>query len=68
MEAAGLHPIREHIRRPQASIAEKVALGSIYELCTGVGRIPGTSSVMIWWYQDVVNEPEEYTEIMCTLT
>ena len=32
LEAAGLHPIREYIRRQQATISEKVAFRLIYEL------------------------------------
>ena len=59
LEAAGLHPIMEYIRRQQATIAEKVACRPIYELCVEAERRPGTSRRMRWWDQDVVNEPEE---------
>ena len=33
LEAAGLHPIKEYIRRRHVTIAEKLACRSIYELC-----------------------------------
>ena len=59
MDAAGLHPIREYIRRRQETIAENVTLCPIYELCVKEERIPGTIRMVRWWYQDVVNEPEE---------
>ena len=34
LESVGLHPIREYIRRRQATIAEKVVYRPIYELWT----------------------------------
>ena len=40
MDAAVLHPIREYIRRRQATIAEKVAFRTIYELCVKGKRVP----------------------------
>ena len=43
-EAAGIHPIRECIRRRQATIAEKVACRPIYEICAKAERMPGTST------------------------
>ena len=59
MEAAGLHPIRAYNRRMQANIAEKLACRTIYELCAKAERMPWTIRMVRWWYQDVVNEPEE---------
>ena len=59
LESAGLHPIMEYIRRWQANIAEKVACCLIYELYFEAEKRPGTTRRMIWWDQDVVNEPEE---------
>ena len=59
MEAAGIHPIKEYIRRQQAKIAEKVDCQHIYGLCAEAERIPGTIRVVRWWDQDVVIEPEE---------
>ena len=68
MEATGIHIIGEYIRRRQATIAEKVACRPIYELCVEVERMPGTSQMVRWWGQDVVNEPEEKTENLRNLT
>ena len=59
MEATGLHPIREYIRRRQVTIVENVACQPIYELCAEVKQITRTIRMMRWWDQDVVNEPEE---------
>ena len=59
LEAAGLHPIMEYIRRRQANTSKKVSFRPIYELCVEVERRPGTSRRIIWWDQDIVNEPEE---------
>ena len=59
MEAAGLHPIRDYIRRRQATIVEKVSCRPIYELCAKAEHTPGTCCVMRQLDQDVVNEPEE---------
>ena len=59
LETAGLHPVMEYIRRRQATIAKKVACRPIYELCVEAERRPGTRRRMIYWDQDVVNEPEE---------
>ena len=43
LEDAGLHPIREYIRRRQVTIAEKVECRPIYKLCIEAEWIPGTS-------------------------
>ena len=59
LKSSGLHPIREYIRRRKTPIAEKVECCPIYELCVEVDWRPGTIHMMIWWDQDVVNEPEE---------
>ena len=59
MEATGLHPIRGYIRRRQATIAEKVSLRPMYELCAEAERMTGMRQMSRWWDQDVVNEPEE---------
>ena len=58
LEAAGLYPIQEYIRRRQANIAEQVACRPIYELCIETDRRPGTSLLMRWWDQDVVQESQ----------
>ena len=67
LETVGLHPIMEYIRRQQATIAEKVACRPIYEPYVEAERRMGTSRMMIWWDQDVVNEPEEWKENLCNL-
>ena len=59
LEDAGLYPIMEYISRRKATIAEKVACHPIYELLVEAERRPGMSHRMIWWEQDVVNQPEE---------
>ena len=59
LEAAGLHPIQEYIRRRQATILAQVACRHSCELCTEAERRPGKIRIMIWWYQDVVHECEE---------
>ena len=59
MDAEGLHPIREYIRRRQVTISEMVACFPIYELCVEAERIPGMIRMVRWWDHDVVNEPEE---------
>ena len=58
----------EYIRRQQATISEKVECRPIYELCVEAERRTDTNRRMIWWDQDVVNEPEEYMDNMCNLT
>ena len=68
MEAAGLHSIREYIRKRQATIAYKVTCGLIYEICAEEERMLGTIWMVRWWDQDVVNEPTEWMGIMCNLT
>ena len=59
LETAGPHPIGVYIRRRQATIAERVDFRPIYELYTEAERMPGKSGTVKWWYQYVVNEPEE---------
>ena len=58
MEAAGLHTVREYIRRKHATIVEKAAFRLVYELCVEAERLPGTIRMVRWWDQDVANEPE----------
>ena len=59
MESAGLHLIREYIRRWQETISEKLDCYPIYEVYVEAERMTGTIQTVRWWYQDVVNEPEE---------
>ena len=53
-----LCPIKEYIQQSQDTVAAQVACRSIYYLCTGEVRIPGTSRFMKWWEQDVGWEVE----------
>ena len=41
IEAAGLYPIRDYIRRRKVTIAENLAYHPIYELCDEAERMPG---------------------------
>ena len=59
MDASGLHPTGEYIRRRQAIIAEEVACRYIYEICVKAERMPGTIRMVRLWDQDVVNDPEQ---------
>ena len=68
MDAVGLHPIGEYISSWLATIAEKVAFCTIYELCVEADRIPGASCMVILWDQDVVNKPEDWAGILRSLT
>ena len=68
MDTARLHPIREYIRRRQAKIEYKLACLPIYELCAEAEWMPGKIRMMIWWNQEVVNESEDYTEILSNLS
>ena len=42
IQTSGIHPIGVYIRRRKATIAERVACRSIYEVCTEAERRPGT--------------------------
>ena len=56
LEAAGLHPIQEYIRRRQEKISTQVERRPIYELCTKAEQRQGMIWIMRWWNQDVVHE------------
>ena len=58
LEAAGVWLIKEYIQILQDTIAEEVACQTVYDICTGVERIPGSSWLMRWWDQDVGCEEE----------
>ena len=68
LEAEGLHPIYEYIRRFQATVAAQVACRPIYELCTEAEQRMGMVCMMRLWDQDLLHESEEETENLCTLT
>ena len=59
MEASGLHTIRDYIMRLQETISEKLAFLPIHEIFSEAEWMPVMSQIVIWWDQDVVNEPEE---------
>ena len=59
MDSVGHHPIRDYIGRRKSTIARKVACRPIYEIFVEAERIPGTNLMVRWWYQDVVNEPDD---------
>ena len=57
MDSMGLHPIEVYIKRRQKTISERLACQPVYALCTDAEIMLGTSWMMIWWDQDMVNEP-----------
>ena len=57
MDTAGIHPIRNYIRRWQVKISEKVSYRPISELYVETEWMRRTSRMVRWWDQDVVNEP-----------
>ena len=65
MESAGFRPIRVYIKRRHTTIAERVYCRPIYALCTESERMTGTKRMVLWWDQDAINYPEEYTRKRC---
>ena len=59
MDSAELHIIVVYIKRRQKTIAERAAFRPVYALRTEAERIPGTSRMVRWWYQDAEKYPEE---------
>ena len=59
MDAAGIHPIGVYIKSRHTNIAKRVSFCPIYAMCTEAERMPGTSRMVHWWDQDVLNELEE---------
>ena len=49
LEASGLQTMQEYIRQCHANIKEYIIIAPIYELCTGVDALQGTSW-LIWWH------------------
>ena len=58
MEAAVMWPIKEYIQRWQSTIAAQVVFCTIYKMCIGVERMPGSSRMVRWWDQEVGREEE----------
>ena len=52
LEVKWLWPIREYMRRRQATLAGYVAGITIYELSTVAERMEGSSRFLSWWYQE----------------
>ena len=59
IDSLGLHPISVYINRRQMTISERVDFHPIYALSTEAEQMLGMSRMVRWWYQDVLNEPEE---------
>ena len=59
MDSAGPYPIGVYTQRLHMTILERVACRPVCTLLMEADRMPGTSRMMRWWDQDVVNEPEE---------
>ena len=61
LDEAGLWPMREYIRRRQATVEQYIATRPIYELCTTAVPQRGSSRLLRWWQQDhsAVEEEEE---------
>ena len=49
LKAAGLWPLREYVRRRQATIAEYILSPHIFEFCTRAEQITGSSCILKWW-------------------
>ena len=49
LEASGMWPMKEYIKRRQATIVDYIANLPIYELCTGAEPILGPTRLMQWW-------------------
>ena len=58
LDIDGIFPIKKYIQRRQAIAEVQVSCRPIYDLCTGVDRVPGTSRFMRLWDQDVEQELE----------
>ena len=46
LEAEVLWPMKDYVRQKQATIDEYITTRLIYEICTGVERLQGTSPMM----------------------
>ena len=50
--------LKEYIQKQKATIAAKTFFQTIYDICTGTEKIPGSSIFMRCWDQDVGQEVE----------
>ena len=63
LEEAALHPMREYVRRRQATILQEIATRPIYQLCLEADEWPQSNPKLRWWQQDhSVPEEEEEEE------
>ena len=51
LDEAGLWPMREYIRRRQATVEQYIATRPIYGLCTTAVPQRGSSRLLRWWQQ-----------------
>ena len=59
LKESSLFPVREHVRRRQATVARYIATRPIYQRCTAAQRRPGSASrVLRWWEQNHSAEAE----------
>ena len=49
-------PVWEYLQKRKTTIVEYIATGLIFELCTGLDRMLGSSQRLIWWDQDYIQE------------
>lgn len=52
MKLAGLYPMKEYVRRRQATYADYLATRPLYQLCVNTPPVPGTSRQLRYWEQD----------------
>ena len=63
LEEAALHPMREYVRRRQATILQEIATRPIYQLCLAADDRPQSNPKLRWWQQDhSIPEEEEEEE------
>ena len=56
LKAVWIYNIKEYIQIRQVLIAAQVACRPIYDMCTEVEWMLGSSRMMRWWDQDVGRE------------
>ena len=54
LEVTGIWPMREYVRRRQATIVECFIGRKIYEMYTGEERMEASSRFLRWWHQEHV--------------
>ena len=51
LKASWICPIREYVRRRKKHFHSMYQEGPIYEICTGVDSMEGSSRLLSWWSQ-----------------